>query len=293
MAPTTTGERLPEVLHTLRTAAPPGGRVLSAYLDTTPSRLAGQAYLLAFRDACKQVRAQLPPEEGPRFEAAVAQVERFLAQRLTPQRRGQALFAAGTDGYFYYLALPRPPADQVVWDACPALRPVEEQLDEEEWQAVLLFDKARACVVSIYLDAIEEEQQVTDEVPGKQATGGWFALAQKRYERHHEDHVLRHVKRAVAVVADLGRRRPFDRLFLAGPDEALALLRAHLPRPLRARLEGHLGLELFASDTQVLTAALRAAEEAERRDDLGRARELIDGAATPHAETGLDATLGR
>ena len=53
---------------------------------------------------------------------------------------------------------------------------------------------------------------------------------------------------------DASRTRPFDRLLLAGPDEAMALLRQRLPRSLRARLAGSLvpGGFLFLGHAETL-----------------------------------------
>jgi hypothetical protein len=282
---------LPAVLDVLQATPPPGGRVLSVYLDTGPERAAGQGYLLAYRDHCKVLRELLPPTEQEPFAAAAAQVEQYLTDDLDPRHPGMALFGSGRPGYFYAVPLPARPAEDVRWGPAPAVEPLQAVLDDFERVAVLLFDKARARLFTVYLGAIEERQAFTDEVPGKQATGDWFALSQTRYARHHEDHVLRHAKRAVAALMALLRARPFDRLLLGGPDEALALLRHHLPRPLRARVAGTLGLELFASEATVLQATLEAATALEGQAETAAVTELLAAATTPHVALGLRATL--
>jgi hypothetical protein len=287
----TSVQAIPDVLERLRVLDPPGGRVLSAYFDTSSGRVQGQAYLLSYRDQCKALREALPPGELPAFEAAAAQAERYLTRELVPGQPGTAVFAAGEPSYFTVVALPQRPLESLHWGARPDLGPLQAVLDNYERVAVLLFDKERARLFTVYLGAIEEQRELLDVVPGKQATGGWFALAQSRYARHHEVHVLRHAQHTVAALTELLRTRPFDRLLLAGPAEALALLRAHLPRPLKSRLAGTLRLELFANEAEVLQATLAAAENLERQSEVAAVQELIEATSTPRVALGLEDTL--
>jgi peptide chain release factor subunit 1 len=164
-------------------------------------------------------------------------------------------------------------------------------LDEFERVAVLLFDKMRARLYTVFLGEIEERRTIEDEVPGKQATGGWFALAQARYARHHEDHVLRHGKRTIAELLSMLQERPFDRLLLGGPPESVALLRQQLPGPLRSRLAGTLHLSLSASEADVRNAALELAEQVERQAEVSMVNELLEAATSSNAEISLDASL--
>lgn len=286
-----TPRTIPDQLRLLRTTTPMTGRVLTAYLDTSPPRAEKSAYLLAFRDGCKAIRAALDVGELDRFERAVEQAERFLTSQLEAGRPGLALFASGTDDYFFAVPLPHRPANEVTWGERPLLGPLEEILDECERIAVVLFDKERARLFSVYLGEIEERRTLRDDVPGKQATGGWFALAQARYARHHEDHVVRHAKHVIRELMGMLGARPFDRLLIGGPDEAVALLRHQLPRPLRSRLAGSINLELFAPDTAVLRAALQVAETIERQEEQAAVEELLEAASTPHVALGLRATL--
>ena len=79
------------------------------------------------------------------------------------------------------------------WDVQPHLAPLYALLGEYERVAAILIDKERARLFIVYLGAIEEQRELRDWVPGKQATGGWFALAQTHYARRHEEYVLHHV----------------------------------------------------------------------------------------------------
>jgi peptide chain release factor subunit 1 len=282
---------LPGILQTLHETAAPLGGVLSAFVDTAPERSIGQAFLIGFRDRAKAIRVEVPHAHHSRFDAAVAQAEDILARAFSPGHPGLAIFASGDEAYVFAVPLPKRPTEIVRFREQPVLAPLEAAVDDFERVAVLLFDKERARHFTIFLGEIEARHSLFDEVPGKQKTGNWFALSQKRYERHHEDHVLRHAKRAIAVLLDELERHPFDRLLIGGPDEALALLEDHLPRRLQARLSGTLALELFASDDDVLTAARDALQEVERRHEAEAVRKLLDDVGLPRVTLGPDATL--
>ncbi|MFN8634286.1 MAG: hypothetical protein U0893_10560 [Chloroflexota bacterium] len=284
-------QAIPELLRRLSDTTPVSRRVLTAYVDTSSMRSDRQAYVLALRDGCKRIRASLGEEERDRFERSVRQTEAYVVGTDRRGPPGLAVFASGGDDYFYAVPLPRRPDEEVSWGERPALAPLEMMLEECERVAVVLFDKERARIFSVYLGSIEESREVRDEVPAKQATGGWFALAQTRYARHHEDHVLRHAKHTIQELSALLQARPFEHLLIGGPDEALAVLRAHLPRRLRARIAGTLSLGMYARDADVLEATAEAAERIERRVEQTEVEELLDAASTPHVELGLRQTL--
>ena len=282
---------IPLALKSLEERPVPPGGVLSAFVITSPNRVLGRGYLLSYRNACKELQATLPPSELDAFHSVAARVERYLTDGFTPSAEGLALFASGPD-YLSAIPLPYPPTEHVAWGARAEIGPLVAALDEYERIGVALFDKERARLFTVFLGEIEEQQTIEDEVPGKQATGGWFALAQTRYARHHEEHVRRHVDRTIGALMSLQRAHPFDRLLLAGPDEALATLRHHLPRPLRARLGGTLTLELFASDADVVRAVRAAAERIERQREMDTVTELLDAAVgSRHVVLGVEDTL--
>jgi peptide chain release factor subunit 1 len=288
---TTSVRSLPTLLRELQEAASPTGRVLSVYLNTSLASTAGEGYLLTYRNGTRALRDELELNERQAFEAAARQAERYLMDRLVPGHPGLAMFASGGPDFFYAVDLPAAPREDVAWGESPLIEPLGAVLDEFERVAVLLFDKERARLFTLVLGEIEERHAIQDDVPGKQATGGWFALSQARFARHHEDHVLRHARRTVALLLTVLRTHPFDRLFLAGPVEAISLLKQQLPRPLRSRLVGQLVLPVFAEEEAVRSEALKAAERIERRFEAELVDELFEAAAAPHTAIGVDDTL--
>jgi hypothetical protein len=272
-------------------AWPAGDRVLSIYLDTTPARVQGQGHLIAFVDGCKALRERVPPDEAAAFAAAAAQAERYLRDVFVPHQHGLALFATGRAEPCQAVGLPRRPTEDMIWGELPAWAPLQALLDESEHLAVVLFDQARARLFTIVLGEIEEPVAFADDVPGKHAGGGWFALAEGRLERHREWHVAQHIQRTVAALLALQRRQRVDRLFLAGPDEAVVLLRHHLPRPLADRVAGTLALPVIASPSDVLAAVQPLVAAAARQAELAAVEQMLDAATTARAAVDFEATL--
>ena len=283
---------LPVALEKAR-SLPASGNVLSVYLSTDPQRVTGAGHRIAFRTAAQEARARLISQSEASvvaFDHAVDAVDKVLDQLASLGDPALGFFAHH-GGQVLITPLPIQVADQVTWSPRAAIAPLEEALDECERVVVCLVDKERARILSLVLGEITERVRIFSEVPGKQKTGDWFALAEARYARHHEDHVVRHMKKAVRELSRELQERPFDRLIIGGPDEALQLLRGHLSTPLRARVAGTIRVPLFASDEEVLDAALVVAGEAERREEAAQVAALVDDATTDHVALGVVQTL--
>jgi len=282
---------LPELLASVRRVAPPAGRVLSVYLDASPARATGQAYLITFRDLVRSLREKLPDLERKDFEAAVAQAEDYLRGDGSSLKSGIVLFASGHSGYFYVAALPWPPTEEMAWERGPVTEPLVQMVENNERLAVVLFDAREARILTVYLGEVEERRAVHDDVPGKHHGGGWAALEESREARHRLERVARHAERVIAELLELAQAFPFDRLVLGGPPEAMALFSAHLPTSLVHRLVGRIKVEMFASESEVIRAAQALVTVAERHDEAESVNRLFDGETTGRVTLGLEETL--
>lgn len=286
-------QTLPDVLERMK-RVPTDRHYLSVLLDTTPERMIGQAYRVSFRDAIRSLREELAetdPAEKTQFEQAVGVADAYVNDQVSAQAAGLAIYLDSTGEIEVAVPLPMSPPNHVEWAAYPDIEPLVEALDEQERMAVVLIDKERTRLFTIFLGQVEEQTAFRDEVVGKQATGDWFALSQKRYARHHDVEVMRHVKRTIHAMMEELRLRPFDRLLIGGAPEAVTVLTHQLPSPLRDRLAGTLHLELFVTDAEVVEAAMREAGIARQRQDLEQVRQILDASTGQNAAVGPDATL--
>lgn len=309
---------LPRAIENLRKTPPPARGVLSAYIDTSVERVKGRAYLLAFRAGWKALQETLEfadPAERKAFEAAVAQADDFLLHRFVARYPGIAIFASGEPDYFFAVPMPNRPWPEFAWSPQPHIGQLVEALDEFERVAVALVDKSTTRLFTIYLGAIHAHESFETElpgrggaadypfrvrsspprqdinVPGSMPTGAWSGMVQGRLERRHLERAMQHLRRTSRALMDLLRREPFDRLFLAGPEEARTLLAQDLPRPLRARLAGQFSLPMTASEAEIHQATIDAMEAIEREREREYVTQLLEQASTPNVALGLDAVL--
>jgi peptide chain release factor subunit 1 len=265
-----------------------GARVLSVYLDLDPERQVTRSYRLVFEDLVKGARDPLDKKARRDLDAEVARVRQWLEEE-PPDARGVAVFSSSGAGLWTTHLLPAAVPDRLSFEIHPLITPLLGLLDDLERYAVALVDKERARLLTVFEGQIESVETFRDDVPGKHDQGG---PAQSRLQRHHEDHVLRHVRRVVQRLSEELRDRPFDRLILAGPEEATVAVRERLPHELASRLVDTVPAEMSATDAELLGMTLEVEQRAERESEEGLTTAVIDASRSkgPGA-CGMAATL--
>jgi peptide chain release factor subunit 1 len=265
-----------------------GARILSVYLDLDPDRQVTGSDRIVLQDLVKAARE--PLEKGPRrdLEAEAARVLEWLEEE-RPRPRGLAVFSSSAAGLWVAFRLAVPVPDRLSFDRHPLVTPLLGLIKDLERSVVALVDKQSARLLLVFEGRIESVEAFTDDVPGKHDQGG---PAQARLQRHHEDHVQRHVNRVVHALSDRLRHHAFDRLILAGPEEATTEVRARLPQDLARRLVATVPAEMFATDAEILQLALEVEQRAEHEHEEGRVTAVIDGSrSNGPGSCGTSATL--
>ena len=275
--------------------AVPGSPVLSVYLDVDQSRAANlnRDFETALHTRLRELESEIPPEERDSFAADTARVLRFVAG-YRPAARGLMIFADESEDLFWTGELQAPLTTGVHWDDRPHIRPLLELCDEYERYGVILVDKERARVFTVFLGAIEEEREAvaSAEVRHKNASGTDHLRSQMNFQRQDEMHVRWHLKTVAELTDELARAQTFDRLVLAGPVAATSELQRLLPKRLRARVVGTLRLPIDASLPDVLRETLVLEQAAERSLERERVEALLTAAGKGDGGVvGLEATL--
>ncbi|HET7677429.1 MAG TPA: Vms1/Ankzf1 family peptidyl-tRNA hydrolase [Candidatus Limnocylindrales bacterium] len=260
---------------------------LSAYLDLSPERQARRSFLVAFADGVRHAGAGLDDAQRETLDSLAERVRGRLAEA-PPQALGAAIFASAC-GLWRELELRVPVEDAVRWGPRPYLRPLLDIADEHERVAVLLTDKEKARLFALELGELHEEETLHDAVPGRHAQGEW---SQANLQRRHDEHVREHLRRVVESLERSDRRARYDRILVAGPEEATTELVRLLPRPLAERLAGSFAEELFASSEEIRARALELVERSERDAERRLVEAILDAAAPGgDAVCGPEATL--
>jgi peptide chain release factor subunit 1 len=262
--------------------ARPGSPVLSIYLDTDQSREINieRGFEVVLTDLLREIKQKLDKEEERKeFEGDAERVRKFV-EEYRDLKRGLVIFCDASDDFFWAMKLNVRVCNGTWWEETPYLRPLIEILDEYERYGVVVTDKKKARLFTIYLGEIEEHREATAaaEVKHIDSPGTDHLLSQMNIERKSEEHAHWHLKHVAELMSSLATRYGFKRLILAGPADATSHLSALLPERLRERVVRQIGLPVDGSEALVLEETLKVEQEVEREREAELVRELIDAA---------------
>jgi peptide chain release factor subunit 1 len=234
------------------------------------------------------VREGLGKDSRTALDEEISRVRDWLDTE-RPGGRGVAIFSCVSPELWETYRLPEVERDELTFGPVPHLAPLIDIVDDYERYAVALVDKERARLFTVFMAQIEETKSFEDEVPGKHDQGG---PSQMKYQRDHEKHVRWHLKRVVDELSGLLERRSFDRLVVAGPEEATSELTALLPSVLASRLVAVTLMESHAGAARILDATLEIERRVEREEEDSLVTELFEAVgARGHGSCGLADTL--
>jgi peptide subunit release factor 1 (eRF1) len=263
-------------------------RVLSVYLDLGAHDEAGRSYLIALADLLKDIRPQFDIDTRIALDHEADRVAVWLDEN---RKGGNGLVVFSCEPRVLWKAqfLQVPVQDHMVFERRPDVAPLLDVLDEFERYAVALVDKSRARLFTVFAGEIEPVEVLEDFVPPHHKQGG---PSQANMQRHHEAHVFRHLKRVAERLTALQRQRSFDRLVIAGPEEAASELRRVLPRALAARVAAVIGADPHATPQEILEKTLQVERQAERDVEQQLLDEMFEIAgAGGRATVGVARTL--
>jgi peptide chain release factor subunit 1 len=288
-----------ERLRSLAAARAGDGKVLSLFLNLDPSRFAtaaarGTEARSALDRAARLIREDESLSDGARtaLRADLDRVRAELGGGAVDARgaHGLAVFASSAAGLFEVLRLAQPvDHDPVVADA-PYLEPLSAIGAPERW-CVLLVNRRTARLFCGPGTAVEELEQIEDEIRRRHDQGGW---SQANYQRSIDKDVADHLRRA-AEVAFARLKDDLPAAILVGaPSELAGDFEAQLHPYLAERLAGRLDIDVeHTSAEEVRRAVAPHVERAARaRLDAAVAR-LAEafGAGTGRAASGLEEVL--
>ncbi|RMF87196.1 MAG: hypothetical protein D6736_13350 [Nitrospinota bacterium] len=260
----------------------PDSPVLSLYLTVDRSQMRNARHQMEtiLKQLLRSIEGELEEREKEAFREDAGRVEAFLSE-YEPQAPSLVIFCDASEDFFWARALSIPLRNLARWDTLVYLRPLLEALDEYERFGVVLTDKTRSRLFTVFLGEIREEREAfaPARVRHIKTTGTDHIWSQKRIQRQSETHALWHLKQVAGELDRLTNRYAFDRLILAGPVEATSELYRLLPKRLRSRVAGTLSLPVEATPQEVLAEALKVEQAVERSAEITLVEELLTAAA--------------
>ncbi|MDQ3397086.1 MAG: hypothetical protein M3511_04825 [Deinococcota bacterium] len=226
--------------------------------------LSGPEAMASLEQRIHKVRELLDDsDELEHFEENLALIQDFLDTH-DFDAGALCVFACWMTDYLQAYALEKGVPDLLWIDSSPYIRPIAELQDEYENFVVVAADNTDTQVYFVTSAVAREQDTIKGEVKNPVKKGGW---SQQRYARRREHELLHYAKEVAEVLADLEKRKSFDRLFFVGSDEAMKAIEEGLPEHLATKLAGKQAVDLYQEDEiwdaafDMFTKEERAAEE--------------------------------
>jgi peptide chain release factor subunit 1 len=219
----------------------------------------------------------------------LARIERLVMEERVMSKGGLAVFACSATDLWRVYRLPDKVGPLLVVDHATRMRPLIELLNRHKLYCTVLVGKGRARVFLLNPAKMEERSDIFGVVPGRHDQGGW---AQARYQRYHDDRVMRHLKDTADQTFSLLQNEDFQRLFVAGTEELVSEFVEHLHPYLKDRLAGTFPMEMVASPKEVQEQTLLVASELRESYDTDAIAKLRGEVHTGNlGAAGLEDTL--
>jgi hypothetical protein len=271
-------------------------QMLSIYLRVEPSRTGflSRSFESELLVKLRSIQRGLPDGiERRNFRASVKRVKHFLATH-KPTGQGLILFCNAQDNFLWWRELKVPVPNEVHWNRHPHIRPLLELQDQFERYCIILSDRERGHLFTVFMGEIEQHLELVSsaEVKHSKKSGSDHIRSQMQFQRKADLHALWHLKRIVKLAERQMSLCPYDRLILAGPCETTGALQRLLPKSLKSRVVGSVSLPVQATLEQILDATLKIEQRVEQEAETHLAEDLVVSASKgPRAVTGLAATL--
>jgi peptide chain release factor subunit 1 len=272
-----------------------GEGVLSVYLDVDQGRAVNlnRGFEAAFRSLTQGVEKGLENSQKKQFQEAAKRAGAFLADY---QPSGKCIVYFGDAGgdFSWHRSLGVGLANKITWHTRPYIRPLIEAQDEFERYALVLTDRARARLFTIFLGIIEEKHEALAgaDVRKFDASGSDQMRSQMSFQRKADEHARWHLKHVAEILDKLSGSERFDRLVLAGTTEAVGELKGLLPDRLRKLVVGSVSLAIDAGEAQILDETIGLLERVERESENAIVEDLLTAAAkNRQAVLGFEGTL--
>lgn len=246
--------------------------VVSLFLNVSPNERKRGTYLSKFKSLAKSITE----DKASKVKDDIEKIDKFLQSERESFKKFLVLYSCSEKNLWVRYDFNIELKEELIVDITPYTNPLFDLLDNYQKYGILLVDKRSARVFLYFLGDIEEYAMiVSDDVPGKHKKGGWFALAEKRYERHIEYHVKEHLKDVIEKFGDFLKEKEIRRVIVAGPDEALSELMNLLPSEVKQRIVGRAYVEKNATLNEVLEKVSPIIDQFEKLKERETLEELI------------------
>ena len=265
--------------------------VISFYMGVGVYKARKKAFEIEAKDLIREAinKAHPPNGEMERVREDARRVLSFIKMDFKGKARGLAIFSCKEAGLWQVYRLPVEVPEVCVVGHVPYVSPMLKLVDESRKYCVVVADREKARIFSMYMGKITEGADLFEVVPGMHKQGGW---AQARFQRHIDDHVNRHLKNVADAIFQYYKTEGFGHLIIGGPPEVRTRLSRILHSYLQRLVAGSIGVDVMANPDEILRLAREIEQKTEERDQADIVGRVLSGSAQGHPTvTGLKENL--
>lgn len=252
---------------------------VSLYLNVNPMTNMKNNYVIHVKNMLKNTVENLDKVVLKKVHNDFEKIEAYVIANKRAFKKGLAILSSTERNFWREFQLSVPVKNEIIVDRAPYIKPLLDILDNFQRYAILLVGRESARLFIVHLGEIEEYTEVhTDDVPGKHKKGGWFALAEKSYERHIDYHVGLHLKDVVKQLETFLSREYVGRLIIGGSEETVTKVKTLLPQIVSEKIIGTFQAEMFANSNEILEKAQPVLQAFEKKKEAETVDDLLTGA---------------
>lgn len=265
----------------------PDSPVLSVYLDVDQSKASNlnRHFEVALKDMLRPLEAPLDKKQLQSFAADAERVEQFVSG-FEPGGKGLIIFCDDSENFWWARGINVSVRNSVRWSDTAYTLPLLEIFDEYERYGVVLVDRTRARLFTVFMGEIEEHREAL--VPDLFKD---IIVSRKGIQNKADTHARWQLKHVAEMLDKLVDQYGFDRLVLAGPVEAASELSHQLSKRVRGRVVGRIALPIEANDRKVLDETRKIEQQVEREAEKRLVEELIAADGRHPVRHGLENTV--
>lgn len=253
-----------------------GSMFVSLYLNVNPAMNIKNNYMIHVKNMLKQTFETLDKSILKKIGKDLGKIESYIKTNKKIFKNGLALISCHEKGFWKEFHLAVPVKNEIIIDKTPYIKPLLDILDNYQRYAILLVGRDVARFFIIHLGEIEEYSELyTKDVPGRHKKGGWFALAEKSYERHIDYHVNLHLKDVLKQMETFLSREYVGRLIIGGSEEAVTKVKTMLPSNIAEKLIGTFQADMQAGTKDILKKVKPIFQEVEKKKEDADVEELL------------------
>ncbi|OGF68101.1 MAG: hypothetical protein A2Y62_05705 [Candidatus Fischerbacteria bacterium RBG_13_37_8] len=194
--------------------------IISLYLEVDGKKYPNDEYLIVLKELLKEVKQSIQTYSDEQKKNLLDNFDaiwnHFQLNYERAQEKTIALFCSANKRLWELIPLSIQLRSSLVIREYPYLRPLIQALHLQKKFGTLLIDRTKAVFCLSSNDDTKAVTSLSTEVPQKVKAAGYKGYAEKKMERHIEDHVQRHFKNVAEKLIQFCNKNECDHLILGG-----------------------------------------------------------------------------